>query len=177
MSITQMLFSFQGRMRRRDYWLCGIGLAIVSWVLSSIGQAVAGVSMLSLFSRSGQTAANLGDTVLKVVCIQAGVNLLLLWPSLAINVKRLHDRDRPGWIIAIFYVVVIIQQYFSFTRMAQGGMFSPPSMMGLVSLLALIVVGLWLFIDLGLLDGAQGSNKYGPSPKGAMSEADLAAAT
>lgn len=35
------------------------------------------------------------------------VNLLLLWPALAISVKRWHDRDKPGWWALIAFVPVI----------------------------------------------------------------------
>ena len=35
------------------------------------------------------------------------VNLLLLWPALAISVKRWHDRDKPGWWALIAFVPVV----------------------------------------------------------------------
>ena len=40
-----------------------------------------------------------------------------------------------------------------------------------------IIGGLWLLVDLGFLDGTQGPNKYGPSPKGIGGDAPAAAAT
>jgi|SRR5579871_339115 len=39
-----------------------------------------------------------------------------------------------------------------------------------------IIGGLWLLVDLGFLDGTQGPNKYGPSPKGIGGDAPAAAA-
>ena len=39
MSITQTLFSFDGRMRRRDFWLYTIGVAILFSVLFNVAAA------------------------------------------------------------------------------------------------------------------------------------------
>jgi uncharacterized membrane protein YhaH (DUF805 family) len=60
-----------------------------------------------------------------------------IWIGLALGVKRCHDRDKAWWWILIF---------------------------GLVSLTG--IGALWPLIELGFLDGTQGPNQYGPSPKG-----------
>ena len=62
------------------------------------------------------------------------VFLALLWPSLALQVKRWHDRDKSGWFV-------------------------------LVNLIPFIG-WLWTLIECGFLDGTQGPNRFGPSPKG-----------
>ena len=81
-----LLFSFDGRIGRRTWWLWGaaamIGLAIYLTVLLR----VAGLSK------------EVTDGV---------VNLLLVWPALAISVKRWHDRDKPGWWALVAFVPVI----------------------------------------------------------------------
>jgi uncharacterized membrane protein YhaH (DUF805 family) len=35
------------------------------------------------------------------------VNLLLLWPALAVSIKRWHDRDHSGWWVLIALVPVV----------------------------------------------------------------------
>jgi uncharacterized membrane protein YhaH (DUF805 family) len=81
-----LLFSFDGRIGRRTWWLWGaaamVGLAIYLTVLLR----VAGVS------------AQTTDLV---------VNALLLWPALAVSVKRWHDRDKRGWWALVVFVPVI----------------------------------------------------------------------
>ncbi len=33
---------------------------------------------------------------------------MLLIPTLALSVRRLHDTNKPGWCIAIFYIAMVI---------------------------------------------------------------------
>lgn len=74
MTLQQWLFSINGRIGRRDFWIW-IGI----WVLAMIVLfTLAGGGMLSL-----QTAAFI------LVC--------LLWPTAAVTVKRLHDRGKSGF--------------------------------------------------------------------------------
>ena len=119
MTLAQKLFSFQGRMRRRDYWLLSLMLGAVVLVAYVVA-AVLGVDVTSESDES--------------TFLQLGVTVVLLWPSLAIGVKRCHDRDQSGWWW----------------------------LLGLIPL----VGGFWILINLGILDGTQGRNRFGPSPKG-----------
>lgn len=86
MSYTEALFSFQGRMSRRDYWLKGAIILIP----------------ISLFN----------NYLMYVVGTDAAINfatligLVSLWPGLALSVKRLHDHDRSGWFLATLLIPV-----------------------------------------------------------------------
>jgi uncharacterized membrane protein YhaH (DUF805 family) len=62
--------------------------------------------------------------------------------------KRLHDRGRSGWWAALVLFAVILIW---------------PTPYGAKALLALPVI-IWSIVELGLLPGEQGSNRYGPSP-------------
>ena len=73
MTIQQWLFSFKGRIGRRDFWIW-IGL----WI----------VSMLALFSLASKQLLDIQTAAFCLVC--------LLWPTAAVTVKRLHDRGRSG---------------------------------------------------------------------------------
>jgi uncharacterized membrane protein YhaH (DUF805 family) len=69
-----------------------------------------------------------------------GVTVLLAWPTLAISIKRWHDRGRSGrWALLL-------------ALPATG-----------VPWLALIG-GLWLVLDNGFVRGDRGGNRYGPPP-------------
>lgn len=144
MPIVQMLFSFQGRMRRRDYWLCAIGLALVSWVLNSI----VGMMFMPAVSVAATGANPMAFNWAALSAMSTSsmiVSLILLWPSIAIGIKRCHDRDKTG----LWLLLAIIP----------------------------ILGWLWLFIDLGILDGTPGPNKYGPSPKGVGGPAETVLAS
>ena len=81
-----LLFSFDGRIGRRSWWLWGAAVMIGMEMYLTAVLRIAGVAK--------ETADLL-------------VNLLLLWPALAISVKRWHDRDKPGWWALIAFVPVI----------------------------------------------------------------------
>ncbi len=79
MTIGEALFSFEGRMSRRDYWLKGaiyllpIGL-FSNYLVYGVGtDAALGLSMF--------------------------IGFITLWPTLALTLKRLHDHDRSGWFL------------------------------------------------------------------------------
>ena len=83
-TLRQLLFSLNGRIGRRTWWLWAamLGLAMYATVLLR----VAGVS------------ATVTDTA---------VNLLLLWPAVALSVKRWHDRGKSGWWVLVALVPFI----------------------------------------------------------------------
>nr|WP_267135585.1 DUF805 domain-containing protein [Pseudoalteromonas sp. L21] len=90
MSRKDILFSFQGRIPRKTYWLSVLGLMLISvlamLVLSGIG------AMIS------QNAA---------IFLPLLIYIPLIWSSLAIQVKRWHDRNKSGWWVLIGLVPVI----------------------------------------------------------------------
>jgi uncharacterized membrane protein YhaH (DUF805 family) len=99
MSIMQMLFSFEGRMRRRDFWLCAIGLAVVQWVIWSICAALFFPAVSVNVSQTGNVAvwSSMMGAMMGPLAL---VNLIFLWPRLAIGVKRCHDRNKSGlWLL------------------------------------------------------------------------------
>jgi uncharacterized membrane protein YhaH (DUF805 family) len=72
----------------------------------------------------------------------------LLFSSACIASKRLHDRGRSGW-----WAFVVIAGLI-------GAWPAPRGVLGLAC--ALILAG--SFIELGLMPGERGANRFGPSP-------------
>jgi len=94
MSITDIFFSFNGRIGRSTFWLYGVlGLGIIGFV---VGLIVGVVSQSKGSALAG--IASLVGLVLDVV---------LIWAGLAISVKRWHDRGKSGWWILIGLVPLI----------------------------------------------------------------------
>lgn len=77
-------FSFDGRIRRMEYFLSAIILSIVGW----IGW---------LFIFMGWFG------IVLMVCLYAG----LLWFWLAQVMKRLHDLDKPAWWIVGMFIPLV----------------------------------------------------------------------
>lgn len=78
MTLAQMYFSFNGRIGLRTYWLCALPIL---WSLVAL--PLIDVAYFDYTPYSG---------VLTLVG-----RLLILWPSLALTVKRWHDRNKSGW--------------------------------------------------------------------------------
>lgn len=175
MSLTQKLFSFEGRIRRRDWWLLGIAVAVVSWILQGIVGAMLGGG-LAAAAASGTTPGE-AATVTTASIVSLVISLLFMWPGAALSVKRAHDRNRPAIIVFAFYglsVLLSVLATFTFgsSMVAMGGGANPMEAAGpmgmVIGILGLVVViyALYLLVELGFLDGTPGPNQYGPSPKG-----------
>jgi uncharacterized membrane protein YhaH (DUF805 family) len=86
MPLSQILFGLRGRIPRKTFWLYGVlALALVS----------IGLSLLL-------GIAGFDDGVSEGL-----PNLVILWPSIAIAVKRWHDRDKSGWWVLINLIPVV----------------------------------------------------------------------
>ena len=93
MSWKQVLFSFEGRVGRKAFWLtllASVVLAILAQVLV-IGAVIA----------SGQQPSALVSIPLLLVA------LALFWISLAVQAKRWHDQDKSAWWILVNLVPAV----------------------------------------------------------------------
>ncbi|MCT2559170.1 DUF805 domain-containing protein [Tsuneonella sp. YG55] len=136
---------FSGRSRRMEYWMFTLLNVIVVTVLMFIVLGAGGAAGVLDAEASGDPSAGLA-------ALFGGMGLLILvWflviliPSIAVTVRRLHDRDMSGW----WYLGAII-----------GGMI--PYLGFLVSIAFLVLMA---------LPGTPGPNRFGPDPKG-MGEAE-----
>jgi uncharacterized membrane protein YhaH (DUF805 family) len=86
MTLAQIFLGLQGRLSRRQFWLYGVA--------ALLGLSVLGHALLGIAQVREQTADLL-------------VNLLLVWPALAVSVKRWHDRDKSGWWVLVALLPVI----------------------------------------------------------------------
>jgi uncharacterized membrane protein YhaH (DUF805 family) len=89
-NLTQLLFSFDGRIRRMHYWLGAIGAGVVYGV-------GAGIAMM-LANMLGRGGLGIIGLALYFVILVAAV-----WTGLALQIKRWHDRDKSWvWIFISF---------------------------------------------------------------------------
>jgi uncharacterized membrane protein YhaH (DUF805 family) len=85
MTISQILFSFSGRISRETYWWASVGIAAgaVAWAIL--------VALIGAGFRNGDPTADTFPLILL-----APIYLWILWCSLAVSVKRWHDRGKSG---------------------------------------------------------------------------------
>lgn len=94
----QILFSFKGRIPRRQYWGAYLVQILLILVVAFIGGLVAGVA-------GGADSAGSGEAVISLIFIP--IYVIAVWSGLAVSVKRCHDRDRSGWFIFISLIPII----------------------------------------------------------------------
>src|SRR6267154_2442006 len=95
-SWPNFLFSFRGRISRRTYVTRGL-LAFSCAMLLFYG------SFDLIFAAS---AADRPEVFAAIFCF-AGSVVIVLWMNAALTVKRLHDRDRSGWLVFVLLVPVV----------------------------------------------------------------------
>ena len=143
------MFSFNGRLRRQHFW--------ISWLI------LLGVSVVTGW----------------IPIIGGLIGLVLIWPNLAISVKRLHDMGKTGWFVVIPWVATIIGFIMIISAVGMAIFTNPQafesedptvalsmlgSMMGGFAVMGL--VGLAFLLWIGITDSQRGDNKFGPNPKG-----------
>lgn len=138
MNFFALLFSFRGRINRAKYWLAVLIYVIYLGILATIAyyHELEGVAffMLALIA-------------------------LPVWVSgFAVGIKRLHDRDKSGWWILLFY----------FGPQVLNGLASAASgneeILSLLLSTAGFALTIWAFVELGCLRGTPGPNRFGPDP-------------
>ncbi len=85
-SLPWLWLSFEGRIGRRTWWLWSVAALIGLAAYLTIVLRIAG---------------------LPAPATEHAVNLLLLWPALALSVKRWHDRGKSGWWVLVGLIPVI----------------------------------------------------------------------
>ncbi|MBS0385299.1 MAG: DUF805 domain-containing protein, partial [Proteobacteria bacterium] len=156
MGMVSLLFSFRGRIGRKQYWF---GMGLVGF-LSFVGQMLASVAPASsLFEMKG------GDRIHDAGSAGAAglpVYLIVAWCTLAIQFKRFHDRGRTGW-ISVAPLALVLMLLASVLGDVLGNAPLERTVGDLLPYAALLMLtSLGFFIDLGCMGSVEGVNKYGP---------------
>jgi uncharacterized membrane protein YhaH (DUF805 family) len=133
---VDLLFGFRGRINRAKYWIAVV-IYIGAWIV------VGGIAW-SLLLTSYILAAILFGLVF-IVSVVSGI---------AVGIKRLHDRDKSGWWLLLFFLAPAVLDGIG--RSLDG--------IGFILSLAGFAISIWAIVELGFLRGTSGSNQYGPDP-------------
>ncbi len=137
---------FKGRSRRREFWM----FQLLNLILATV---LAGPFFVSFIGASNAAGNGPGSEDAAMEALMAGgmglsmigvmlygiFGLAALIPSIAVTVRRLHDRDMSGW----WYLGLVAA--------------SAIPLVGFAASIALIV--------LLVLPGTDGGNRFGPDPK------------
>lgn len=144
-------FDFAGRSRRMEYWsfqLLGLAVSVVSFAVIFAGGTRTGTGDIGqsgdgMYAASGSAALTYGPLS------WLGFGILGIWavaafiPSLALTVRRLHDRDKSGLYMLLTFIPLI------------GLIFS-----------VIMLVNFFM-------SGTPGPNRYGPDPKGIAADTSV----
>lgn len=128
---------FKGRSRRLEFWAFALFNSIVTAVLASLAFST-GFSYHALI-QSARFTGSLGSATMALFAILGLYGLGIVIPTLAVNVRRLHDRGMSGWWLPGFVLI------------------------GLLPFVGWI--GSIVYLVLMFLPGTAGVNRYGENPK------------
>lgn len=151
----QRYAEFGGRSRRMEFWMFAVLQFLIGLVFVALFILLGG-GLLALSSSDPTSALAAGGAVVGLVILYVLVSLALLVPALAVSVRRLHDSDRSGWWLWLFWGPYLLSLV---TTSAESDALT--GILGLLLMAGSIVLLVFYF-----LDGTPGPNRYGEDPKG-----------
>lgn len=143
------LFSPNGRVSRKGYWL--------GWTLPS---ALIAVVASIIDAASGEVSTGTASAL---------ATLLTAWPNFAITVKRYHDRGMSGWWVlwSILIVLGCLFPVFAATEEIGLGNIINPWLSAWIGLYCAVWAVIAFALVVYFLPGERGANRYGADPLGA----------
>src|SRR5262245_51410071 len=155
----RLLFRFEGRINRARFWL---GTLIAVFFYLGSGAVVYGFVIDS------------APSFFLFFMLPALFYGLALLSGTAVAAKRLHDRNKSSWWLSILYLVPFIKfglPPLTFVLWQFFGLEIPSIVAALahgtlgMTVSAIAAAGLiWAVVELGILRGTIGPNRYGPDP-------------
>lgn len=179
MSWKNFLFGFRGRINREKIWLV---------LLATIGLAVAynalffvffGTLPSTFFASSNTSISHQGISAIWPFVLFFVYLVVNMWVGFAGIVKRLHDRNKSAWwavVMSFLIFLAILSDGLSASgRLNELGDFGAVlRLIGPVVIfwdnrvwrisLLMIIVMMWYVVELYVLPGTKGSNRFGPDP-------------
>jgi uncharacterized membrane protein YhaH (DUF805 family) len=162
---------FSGRAPRAELWWFMLFMFIASialWFL--LVGSMGGLMSAGTDPSAGMLQALGGGVILIAVC-----TLAIVIPSIAVQVRRLHDTNRSGWWLGgyyLLYAVYMALAFSSFMSAAVDPNAAPDPNVGMLGMTMILGLALFVYLIVLLvfyvLPGTSGPNNYGPDPYGAQ---------
>ncbi|HUO91256.1 MAG TPA: DUF805 domain-containing protein [Rhizomicrobium sp.] len=183
MGLLHYLFGFSGRINRAKQWAVLLVALVHVIIIGLIFAFTVGFSVfLDLAQKKTTLAAVLASpqvhTFEIAFCVLYAIGFYI---GLAVATKRLHDRNKSAWWLLVFIALPIVlnipallyiphqMDYIAAViRAAQENLpppqrpFDPPLVV--ISRGAATIISLWAFVELYILRGTVGDNRFGPDP-------------
>ena len=141
--ILRPFYAFSGRTNRTGFWTVSITWAVIAEVMDVI------------WAKSGAAESQVGES--KLVAAAVVLFAVPLLSLIAVGITRLHDRNKSGWWLLLFYLAPPVMQTFAALNDIDSAV--------MVWLMVISgVLTLWALVELGCRRGTAGPNRYGPMP-------------
>lgn len=147
MDFQYLFTSFDGRINRAKWWAGMVILAIISIVLGFILLSIFGMGFLGRL-------------------INLLITLGIFYLGYAVSAKRFQDRDKPGILALYGFGVLLVAALLG--ALGLTGTPQDPNALGWICTLINLGVGIWFLIELGILKGTPGPNRFGGDPLAAV---------
>lgn len=158
---------FKGRAMRSEFWWFVLLLLLIEIGLSF----VTGLLMIPLLIKGQFNAESIMSVQLPLSIVMIVVELVFLLPSLGVLTRRLHDRNKSGWWIFVYYLLTalcMVPMFLLFTVADHSEQFNDKITFALVfvmSIMSILLLALGITILVWCCQrGTIGPNKYGPDP-------------
>jgi len=147
LDFKNLFMSFDGRINRAKFW-AGAVILLVAWL-------VVGLIVNSIFG------GTLFGGILLIIALA-----VLFYGLYAVAAKRFQDRDKPGNTALYGLVPAFIANLLAIF----GLVGTPEGLNALGWICALVIwgVAIWFLIELGILKGTPGPNRFGGDPLAAV---------
>lgn len=163
MDLRTALFSFHGRMRRRDWWLTTLAVAAGYYLIwSLLGRLIWGDSLAG----TPTYAEPIWGDPIGPLALNLALTAVTTWVQTAIGSRRIHDSNRPAWPFMIVNVFTVAVSYAPNDPFSDAGFRDPIATAWTVAYWGSALASLYYLILLGFFDGTRGPNRYGRSPLG-----------
>jgi uncharacterized membrane protein YhaH (DUF805 family) len=147
MDFQYLFTSLDGRINRAKWWAGMVILAVLNIVIGYI--------IISLFGM------NFLGRLLSFL-----IGLVFLYFSYVVSAKRFQDRDKPGIMAAYGIGALVVTGLLG--ALGLTGDPAHPNALGWICTLVNLGVGIWFLIELGILKGTPGPNRFGGDPLSAV---------
>jgi uncharacterized membrane protein YhaH (DUF805 family) len=147
MSIFELLYGFQGRISRSQWWigqLALLSLLVLFYVFWSGWLATNDLTGALLRSAEPPTKFKVYAVLL---VLSAVISSAMVWMAFSLAIKRVHDQGMSGWRTLAYSLPIV------FAEIMPGKGFT----------FVAAVIAVWYVLELGCFKGYPRHNQYGPA--------------